>query len=173
MTRLWIHLLLVPGGTAVVTYGAFRSYFTEPFTAVTLALAALTAIGWGSWRSTSDLSLRYRAACCAVSVVVAFLTSRTLAHGMAVSAVQAEVPLLLREIELRGRDRADFEVNGSRYFRRVVVNRGPEGEMIRAHFPLSSGTIVEYVVPAQLRVAESTHKCTSVIQPGWYWHSRC
>jgi hypothetical protein len=43
MTRLWIHLIVVPVGTALGTFSIFRALLVGPFIAVPMLLVALAA----------------------------------------------------------------------------------------------------------------------------------
>jgi hypothetical protein len=175
MTRPWLLAVIVPAGTALATASVFRISLIEPFTGFAMLLVAMSATGLATWWATTALHVRYRVACCIASVVVLFAVSKSLGTRMATSAVRAEVPLLLRELELRGAGKVPnlFDINGSRYFRRVSVGRGPTGEGIRARFGLPDGTVVEYVSSAGAWAAESQRECTREVQPGWYRRGRC
>lgn len=173
--RLWVHLAILPAGAVLASYGGLRALLADPFTTCGLLLVALLVTGWGSWWSSAELSRRYRIACCTVSVIVVLLTGRSMAYAMAVSALRADVPLVLREIARHEEDDLpqSFKIPDARYLRKVSVTSGPQDDGIRATFGLLSGTVVAYLSSPRQWNTAAKRKCTSEIQPGWYWHSRC
>jgi hypothetical protein len=172
--RVGIHLGAVLASMTLAAYSFLRAFLIEPFTGMTLVGVAMAATGWSAWRAFSSISVPYRLASCVASVVVALWVSNVIGNRWAVSAVRAEAPLVLRELNRRSVDvPSTFDIPGASYLRRVHLNSGPGGDGIRATFGLPSGMVIQYVSSRRSWKSAAARPCTSEIAPGWYWHSRC
>lgn len=175
MRRLSLHLLFVPAGAILAAYAGVRGLLADPFTECALLLAALVVTSWGSWWSSVSLARRYRVACCAVSVIVAFWTSVPMANTLALSALRADIPLVLHALELRGSGEglSSLKVPSARYLQKGSVSGGQSEDDIRVSFGLPSRTVVQYVSAPRDRATGSRRECTIEIETGWYWRGRC
>jgi len=166
-----LHLPLVSFGVVSVAAGVCLTQGVDVFLGGFAMVACLGAVALASWfLARHALPVPY--AWCWIAGTITAIGGIALGRSYFERLLLDQIPRLERELSSNPKVPNLFDVQSSRYFRRVVVTHGP-GSGIRARFGLADGTVLEHVSDTQYWKREALRPCSRELRPGWYRRWRC